>query len=495
MTTLMVQGTGSDVGKSIMVAGLCRYLANKGLNIAPFKPQNMALNSAVTEEGLEIGRAQWVQALAARQKPKVDFNPVLLKPSSDTGAQVILHGKAISQMEAEQYHNYKQVAMNAVLASHQRLDAAYDHIIVEGAGSPAEVNLREGDIANMGFAEAVDCPVILVGDIDKGGVFAQLVGTLELLSHSKRNRIKGFIINKFRGDIELLKPGLDWLEKKTDRPVLGVLPYCHELHLAAEDAIVVEQKKGNEKIKVAVLGLSRISNHTDFDLMRHHPEIDLHYVMQGSDIPPCDLIIIPGTKAVIADCEFIRQQGWDAQIARHLRYEGKVFGICGGYQILGQTITDQHQIEGSQTESPGLGYLPIETRIEQEKVLRNATGTFHLAGAECSVSGYEIHAGVTSKAGSYSILTLQSEKASFQCGVVSEDDQVAGCYLHGLFENPAATQLLLKWLGHESSAKIESTEVIQERAIDQLARSMAQHLNMKAIESLLDEKRVRGEKL
>ena len=485
MSTLMIQGTGSDVGKTIMVAGLCRILADKGRKIAPFKPQNMALNSAVTDDGLEIGRAQWVQAIAARQAPQVDFNPVLLKPSSDTGAQVIIHGKAITQMEAEQYHDYKQVAMDAVLSSHQRLEKAFEHIIVEGAGSPAEINLRAGDIANMGFAEAVDCPVILVGDIDKGGVFAQFVGTLELLSESEQKRVKGFIVNKFRGDLELLKPGLQWLEEKTGRPVLGVLPYCHELHLAAEDAIEIAQTQQDVQVKIAVLGLSRISNHTDFDLMRHHPDIDLQYVMPGSDIPPCDLIIIPGSKAVVADCEFIREQEWAPQIAKHLRYGGRVFGICGGYQILGRSIADPLQIEGTQTHVAGLGYLPIDTRLERDKTLRNAEGSFFLAGGACRVSGYEIHAGVTSSIEHRPVLTLQSQGQSYPCGIVSEDDQIAGCYLHGLFEHPEAIQLLLKWLGHESNTEVESMQVIQERAIDLLAQSMAQHLNMDAVEALL----------
>lgn len=486
MTTLMVQGTASDVGKSVMVAGICRWLANQGVKVAPFKPQNMALNSAVTDEGLEIGRAQWVQAIAAKQKAQVDFNPVLLKPCSDTGAQVILHGKALTNMEAQQYHDYKKVAMDAVLTSHQRLEKQFEHIIVEGAGSPAEVNLREGDIANMGFAEAVDCPVLLVADIDKGGVFAQIVGTLALLSETERSRVAGLIINKFRGDIALLKPGLDWVETKTGKPVIGVLPYCAELHLAAEDAIESSQKSESALVKICVLGLSRISNHTDFDLLRLHPEVDLEFVMPGSDIPGCDLIMIPGTKAVIPDLHFIQEQGWLPQIQKHLRYGGKVFGICGGYQILGQAIADPQQVESQQTQAAGLGYLPIETELQQEKALRQVEGTLILAGSHCEVKGYEIHAGTTRVPNQQRpLLNLEFEGNSYSCGVISDDDQVAGCYLHGLFDTPEAIDLLLNWLGKTPSHQIQAFAQQQEQALDNLAANLEQHLDTQLIQRIL----------
>src|SRR5690606_36318690 len=337
MTTLMVQGTTSDAGKSTLVTALCRWLARQGVAVAPFKPQNMALNSAVTADGGEIGRAQAVQAQAANLAPHTDMNPVLLKPSSDTGAQVIIHGVALSCMDAAVSHYYMRVAMQAVLDSHRRVGAQYPVVMIEGAGSPAEINLRAGDIANMGFAEAVDCPVILIAHIDKGGVFAHLVGTLALLSPSEQARVRGFVINRFRGDLALLKPGLDWLERRTGKPVLGVLPYLTDFHLEAEDAINVTQSvKADQLLRVIVPVTPRISNHTDFDPLRLHPQVDLRFVGPGKPIPPADLIILPGSKSVRADLEFLRDQGCEAVIQRHLRYGGKLLGICGGLQMLGQ---------------------------------------------------------------------------------------------------------------------------------------------------------------
>lgn len=359
--TLMVQGTSSDAGKSMLVAALCRCLKQRNIQVAPFKPQNMALNSAVTAEGGEIGRAQAVQAQAAGVAPHVDMNPILLKPGSDTGAQVIVHGKAIGDMQAAPFHDYKTVAMNAVLTSHQRLCSQFDVIVVEGAGSPAEINLRNGDIANMGFAEAVDCPVILIADIDKGGVFAQIVGTLALLSESERNRIRGFVINRFRGDIGLLQSGLDWLEQETGKPVLGVLPYLHNLQLAAEDAIQSDQNlaTGETVLNVVVPVFSRISNHTDFDMLRTHPQVNLQFIAQNKPLPPADLIILPGSKNVRSDLALLRQCGWDEDILRHCRYGGKVLGICGGFQMLGEQVDDPHGVEDNPGSSAGLGLLPV----------------------------------------------------------------------------------------------------------------------------------------
>lgn len=287
MSTLMVQGTTSDAGKSTLVTALCRWLTRQGVRVVPFKPQNMALNSAVTAEGGEIGRAQAVQAQAAGLAPHTDMNPVLLKPNSDTGSQVIIHGRAVTSMNAVAYHDYKAIAMQAVLASHDRLSAAYPVVMVEGAGSPAEINLRAGDIANMGFAEAVDCPVILIADINRGGVFAHLVGTLELLSESEQARVQGFIINRFRGDIALLQPGLDWLEQRTGKPVIGVLPYVMDLHLEAEDGIDQRQiNKADRVLNVVVPVLPRISNHTDFDPLRLHPQVNVQFIGPGQPIPP-----------------------------------------------------------------------------------------------------------------------------------------------------------------------------------------------------------------
>ncbi|KTC36297.1 cobyric acid synthase, partial [Pseudomonas sp. ABAC61] len=370
MTTLMVQGTTSDAGKSTLVTALCRWLLRQGVGVVPFKPQNMALNSAVTADGGEIGRAQAVQAQAAKLAPHTDMNPVLLKPNSDTGSQVIIHGRAVTTMNAVAYHDYKAIAMQAVLASHQRLREAYQVVMVEGAGSPAEINLRAGDIANMGFAEAVDCPVLLIADINRGGVFAHLVGTLELLSPSEQARVKGFIINRFRGDIALLQPGLDWLEQRTGKPVLGVLPYVMDLHLEAEDGIDSRQAgKVEQVLKVVVPVLPRISNHTDFDPLRLHPQVDLQFIGPGQAIPAADLIILPGSKSVRGDLAYLRANGWESAIARHLRYGGKLLGICGGLQMLGEQLHDPLGLEGAAGSSPGLGLLAFDTVLEAEKQL------------------------------------------------------------------------------------------------------------------------------
>ncbi|HBW98652.1 MAG TPA: cobyric acid synthase CobQ, partial [Pseudoalteromonas sp.] len=389
MKTLMIQGTTSDAGKSTLVAALCRVFAKRGVKVAPFKPQNMALNSAVTKEGGEIGRAQALQAIAAKVEPQNDFNPILLKPNSDTGAQVIVHGKAISNMEAGTYHNYKQVAMDAVLASHKRLAKQFDLLLVEGAGSPAEINLRENDIANMGYAKAVDCPVIIIADIDKGGVFAHLVGTLALLSESEQARVKGFVINRFRGDISLLQSGLDWLERYTKKPVLGVLPYLHDLALDAEDAVAIDNTVTTATINIAVLLLPHISNHTDFDALRLHPNININYVRHTHAIPPVDLIIIPGSKNVLGDLSFVKNEGWDTQIKRHLRYGGKVLGVCGGMQMLGYTINDPNGVESSLKQVTGLALCDFETTLSTQKVLTKVTAAMQLNDLQTPCSGYE----------------------------------------------------------------------------------------------------------
>ncbi len=332
---LMVQGTTSDAGKSVLVAGLCRVLARQGIKVAPFKPQNMALNSAVTEDGGEIGRAQAVQAQAANVTATVDMNPVLIKPNSDTGAQIIIQGKAYANMDAVGFHDYKRFAMPYVLESFEKLSSRFDSVVIEGAGSPAEINLRANDIANMGFAEDADVPVIIVADIDRGGVFAHLYGTLALLSESEQQRVKGFVINRFRGDISLLEPGLDWLEEKTGKPVIGVLPFLHGLNIEAEDAIDASHDiKSNTKLSVAVPVLTRISNHTDFDALRLHPDIDFRYVGKGERLDNADLIVLPGTKSVRDDLAYLREQGWDKDIYKHLRFGGKVMGICGGIKCL-----------------------------------------------------------------------------------------------------------------------------------------------------------------
>ncbi len=480
MATLMVQGTTSDAGKSTLVAALCRWLARQGVSVAPFKPQNMALNSAVTMDGGEIGRAQAVQAEAAGLDPHTDMNPVLLKPNTDIGAQVIIHGHAIGSMDARAYHAYKPVAQQAVLESHTRLAQRYQVVMVEGAGSPAEINLREGDIANMGFAEAVDCPVILIADIDRGGVFAHLVGTLELLSASERARVKGFVINRFRGDIALLRPGLDWLEQRTGVAVLGVLPFVHDLHLEAEDAVNAAQSaKSGELLKVVVPRLPRLSNHTDFDPLRLHPQVDLRFVGVGESMPPADLIILPGSKSVQADLAFLQNQGWDAALRRHLRYGGKLLGICGGLQMLGVSLDDPLGLEGPAGQTRGLGLLNLSTRLEAQKRLTNVRGTLALDAAP--VTGYEIHAGVSSGPALERPL-VQLEDGSSD-GALSEDGQIAATYLHGLFESAAATDAILSWAG---LAQVVSPDyaALRARDLERLADLVETHLDHRQLHRL-----------
>jgi adenosylcobyric acid synthase len=490
---LMIQGTSSDAGKSTVVAALCRVYARRGISVAPFKPQNMALNSAVTGDGGEIGRAQAVQAQAAGIEPSVLMNPILLKPSSDTGAQIIILGKALHQLEAKDYHAYKPKAAAAVFSAYQQLCSDFTRVVIEGAGSPAEVNLREGDIANMGFAEVADVPVVLVADIDRGGVFAQIIGTLELLSDSERARVKGFIINKFRGDIALLQNGLDWLEARTGLPVIGVLPFLHGLDLAAEDAVNQHQPVLQDaRIRVVVPVWPRMSNHDDFDPLRAHPQIDLQFAYAPGPLPAADLIILPGSKNVRADLAFMRDQGWDKQLQKHLRYGGKVLGICGGYQMLGRVIRDPLKIESSANdcsdESTGLGYLPLETWLSEEKILRNVKGQCLLAPGDktalkqtISARGYEIHAGRSTLQEPLAALFRNEEGEDD--GAISTDNLVAGTYWHGLFQTPGVITAVANWVGTTVDST-PSSEALFEKAINHLADSVEEHLRLDLLEPL-----------
>ena len=462
---LMVQGTTSDAGKSTVVAALCRLLMRRGVTVAPFKPQNMALNSAVTADGGEIGRAQALQALACGIAPHTDMNPVLLKPSSNTGAQVIIHGKVRAEMDARDYQQYKTIAMGAVLESYARLRQQYAAVIVEGAGSPAEVNLRARDIANMGFAEAVDCPVILVADIDRGGVFAHIIGTLACLSDSERARILGFVINRFRGDISLLQPGIDWLEQQTGKPVLAVLPYLQGLFLDAEDAVEATQAERGA-FKVVVPQLPRISNHTDVDALRAHPDIDLQFIRQGQPIPPADLVILPGSKNTRGDLAWLQQQGWPAYLAKHLRYGGKVLGICGGFQMLGKSVHDPLGVEGVAGESKALDLLDMVTELTAEKRLQQVAGHCAFAGADdARVAGYEIHMGVSQGAALRQPAFMIDGRPE---GAVSGDGQILGSYLHGMFDTPAACSALLRWAGLDSGHTVD-TAALREASLERIA--------------------------
>ncbi len=478
---LMVQGCTSDAGKSALVTGICRVLARRGLKVAPFKPQNMALNSAVTVDGGEIGRAQAVQAQACGLAPHSDMNPVLLKPNSDVGAQVIVQGHAVGDLDACDYHGHKPSLLGKVLESFGRLKQAYAFVVVEGAGSPAEINLRDRDIANMGFAEAADCPVVLIADIDRGGVFAYLVGTLELLSEAEQARVKGFVINRFRGDIGLLKPGLDWLEARTGKPVLGVLPYLHDLHLEAEDALPrpVVAASG-DRFRIVVPRLPRISNHTDFDPLRLRPDVDLQFIGLGAAIPPADLIVLPGSKNVRADLDWLRANGWEAALLRHLRYGGKVIGICGGFQMLGRSIDDPLGIEGPLGSSPGLGLLAIETELGAEKQLRRVGG--HLTLDHAVVEGYEIHAGISRGPDMTRPVARLSDRDD---GAISADGQVLGTYLHGLFDARAASAALLRWAGLAAPAALDYGE-LRERGIARMADAVEEHLDWGKIDAIFE---------
>jgi adenosylcobyric acid synthase len=473
VNALMIQGTTSDAGKSTLTAALCRALYRRGLRVAPFKPQNMALNSAVTVDGGEIGRAQAVQAQACRLEPHSDMNPVLLKPNSDTGCQVILQGRLASNLEASGYHAYKPTAMRAVLDSWQRFAAQYECLIVEGAGSPAEINLRQGDIANMGFAEAVDCPVLLVADIDRGGVFAHIVGTLALLTESERRRIIGFVINRFRGDMALLQPGLDWLEQETGKPVIGVLPYLHGLHIEAEDAVPRAQAGEKQSaFKIIVPVLPHISNHTDFDALRLHPQVDFRFVDLREPVPPADLVILPGSKNVRGDLVHLQTHGWPQALQKHLRYGGKVIGICGGFQMVGSAIHDPHGIEGEPGSSTGLGWLAMETTLMPEKRLARVQG--RLSFADVPVAGYEIHMGVSTGAALATPALYIDGKPE---GAISQDQQIAGTYLHGLFDHPESLAAWLQWAGMPGTGSSFDYAALREQGLERLADAVEQHLD------------------
>ncbi len=480
--TIMLQGTGSDVGKTVLVAGLCRVASNRGLKVAPFKPQNMSNNAAVSEDGGEIGRAQWLQSMAARIPSSVHMNPVLLKPQSETGSQIIVQGKVAGQARGRDYQALKPKLMGAVMESFETIRAGVDLVVVEGAGSPAEINLRAGDIANMGFATRANIPVVLVGDIDRGGVIASLVGTHAILPDEDRRMISGYIINKFRGDVSLFDDGIAAVGKFTGWPCFGVVPWLKSAgRLPAEDSVVLEKlARGSGKaLKVAVPVLSRIANFDDLDPLAAEPEVDLVFIRAGERIPPdAGLVVIPGSKATIADLADFRAQGWDRDLQAHVRRGGRVIGICGGYQMLGERVTDPHGIEGSVREIEGLGLLSIETEMAPEKTVRNsgARSTVY----DVPLEGYEIHLGRTTGPDCARPAVIIDGRPD---GALSEDGMVSGTYLHGLFTSDAYRAALLESFGTKGGGENYRQSV--DRALDDVAAELETVLDPRWLDSLM----------
>lgn len=473
MTALMIQGAGSNVGKSMLVAGLCRAARRRGLSVAPFKPQNMSNNAAVTADGGEIGRAQALQAMACGLEPLTDMNPILLKPESDVGAQVVVQGRRVATVKARDYAALKPQLMGPVLDSFNRLRARHDLVIVEGAGSPAEVNLRAGDIANMGFARAADVPVVLAGDIDRGGVIAQIVGTQAVLDPADAAMIAGFLINKFRGDVRLFDDGYRLIEARTGWRGFGVLPFFADAgRLPAEDALDLRHSKGGGAFKVACLQLSRIANFDDLDPLAQEPGVNLVMVGAGQPIPgDTDLVIIPGSKSTRADLAYLRAQGWDIDLAAHVRRAGHVLGICGGYQMLGRIVRDPLGIEGPAGETEGLGLLDVTTEMTPDKRLTRTRALHAATGLE--VEGYEIHIGATTgpdRARPFAHVAGQPE------GAISADGRIIGSYLHGLFRADAFRAAFLRGLGAQTSGLAYGRVV--EETLDALAAHMETHLDV-----------------
>jgi adenosylcobyric acid synthase len=475
---LMLMGTGSDVGKSLIAAGLCRLFANRGMAIRPFKPQNMSNNAAVTIDGGEIGRAQALQARAARIEPSVHMNPILLKPETATGAQVIVQGRRTVTQSARDFFRNRARHMPAILDSFRILAQEADLIIVEGAGSPAEVNLRDGDLANMGFAEAANVPVILIGDIHRGGVIASLVGTQTVLQLNDAQRIKGFLINNFHGDPELFSEGVAFIEERTGWPCLGVVPHFAEAgHLPAEDAVALESaaRADNGRFHIAVPRLPRIANFDDLDPLKLEPGVSLDIVQPGMPLPQsADLVILPGSKSTIADLGALRDQGWHIDLAAHHRRGGAVLGLCGGYQMLGKMIHDPQALEGEAGSCAGLGLLDVETTLVPDKTLTRVEAR-HVASGE-TVSGYEIHLGTTSGPDCERPFTLIGDHPD---GAQSRDGRVMGTYLHGLFSRDTFRHRFLVGLGAEGSSL--AFEAVVDETLDQLAEHLARHLDIERL--------------
>jgi len=477
MKALMIQGTASGVGKSVLVAGLCRLLARNGVKVAPFKPQNMSNNAAVTVDGGEIGRAQALQALACGIKATVDMNPVLIKPEADHQAQLIVRGKAVGRLQAKRFRQDRIVLLDTVLASFETLKNSYDVVIIEGAGSPAEPNLREGDIANMGFAEVADVPVWLVGDINRGGVFASLKGSLDILSESERQRVQALLINGFRGSRNLLDDALTWLKKETGKPLAGVIPWL-SLDLPEEDApfrhISAPLSQCDEALfHIAVIAYPRMSNHDDIDPLAAEKGVSVRFVRSADALQGSDWVILPGSKHVASDLQWFKAQGFVEALQKHLRYGGKVLGICGGMQMLGQSIEDEG-VEGESMQ--GLGLLPLSTQMQPEKTLNQVDCIARYPQAT-RVTGYEIHHG-----------TSDGDDGLFPFAACSQDQQVWGSYVHGLFEQGEFRQIWLNKMGYANSDGIHQ----QERtltSLNVLADALEEHIQPHLLQPLWGKRR------
>lgn len=474
----MFQGTGSDVGKSLLVAGLCRAYTNRGLRVHPFKPQNMSNNAAVTPDGGEIGRAQALQARAAKMPLSVHMNPVLLKPQSEIGAQIVVHGQVVGNAKAREYYELKPQLLTKVLESFNRIRTDADLVLVEGAGSPAEVNLRAADIANMGFAEAAKVPVVLIGDIDRGGVIAQIVGTHTVISDEDRRHLKGFIVNKFRGDPSLFDDGMKIISSHTGMLGLGLVPYFSGAHiLPKEDAMALDNRvatEAGEKIKIAVPRLPRISNFDDLDPLSAEPDVHVEIVEPGTPLPAdADVVLLPGSKATLADLEALKSEGWDIDIFAHHRRGGLVVGLCGGYQMLGHSLSDPDGIEGPPSMAQGLGLLDVETEMGGDKSLVEVSGTEHLTG--CPIRGYEMHVGRTHGPGTKNPwMTLEGNKPD---GAVSADGRVMACYLHGIFASDTFRHAFLGRIREGRTSDIEYEQKV-EAALDGLAQHLEMHIDL-----------------
>jgi adenosylcobyric acid synthase len=494
--SLQVCGTGSGVGKSVMVCALCRIFLQEGYKVAPFKAQNMALNSFVTKEKGEIGRAQAAQAQACRIEPSVDMNPVLIKPTSDVGAQVIVSGKPIGNMNALRYTKYKHRLVKVVKESFRRLAAQYELIIIEGAGSPAEINLKSHDIVNLKMAIYAKAPVILVGDIDKGGFFAWIVGTLELLTPKERSLIKGIIINKFRGDITLLKPGIDFLQRRTGIKVLGVIPYYRDIKIPEEDAVPLDDlKEGSSarsrKLAIDVIYLPHISNFTDFDCLSREPDVRLRYVRSPAELAHPDMIIIPGTKNTIADLSYLHKAGFVKKIISIINTEKRtiLMGICGGYQMLGKRILDKHGLESKRKQIAGIGVLPVETSLEADKILAQVKAKERSRGLE--LSGYEIHHGLTRILGEcdhlFEVFESNGEKNKYPEGAISKDRRILGTYIHGIFDTGHFRRYFLNRLRKRRGWKVLPVKdnFNPDQEFDKLAQLIRENIDLKVLRKIL----------